>query len=107
LRGRKHGTLLAFQELRRADVAVKRKAGQGEIEMFKVEDEIAESALCIGIIAALIWGVALSLYGFHQPPGEVSWTAWGVQLLGGVVACLIVPLAFVRGRGWVLARVQR
>ena len=31
---------------------------------------------------------------------------WGVQLLGGIVACLIVPLVFVRGREWVLARIQ-
>jgi hypothetical protein len=74
--------------------------------MFKVEDELTESALCVGIIAALIWGVGLSLYGFHQPPGEVAWMAWGVQFLGGIVACLIVPLAFVRGREWLLARVQ-
>ncbi len=74
--------------------------------MFKIEDELTESALCVGIIAALIWGVGLSLYGFHQSPGEVAWTTWGAQLLGGVVACLIVPLAFVRGREWVLARIQ-
>jgi uncharacterized membrane protein (DUF441 family) len=75
--------------------------------MFKVEDELTESALCVGIIAALIWGVGLSLYGFHQSTGEVAWTIWGVQLLGGIVACLIVPLAFVCGREWVLARAQR
>src|SRR5690349_11714829 len=76
-------------------------------QMFKVEDELTESALCVGIIAALIWGVGLSLYGFHQSPGEVAWMTWGVQLLGGILACLIVPLVFVRGREWVLARVQR
>jgi hypothetical protein len=76
------------------------------MEMFKVEDELTESALCVGIIAALIWGVGLSLYGFHQSSGEVAWMTWGIQLLGGVVACLIVPLAFVRGREWVLARIQ-
>jgi hypothetical protein len=76
------------------------------MEMFKVEDELTESALCVGIIAALIWGVGLSLYGFHQSPGEVAWMTWGIQLLGGIVACLIVPLVFVRGREWVLARIQ-
>jgi hypothetical protein len=73
--------------------------------MFKLEDQTSESALCVGIIAALIWGVGLSLYGFHQPQGELSWLAWGAQLLGGVLACLIVPLAFVRGGQWVVARV--
>jgi len=73
--------------------------------MFKLEDQISESALCVGIIAALIWGVGLSLYGFQQAPGDLSWLQWGAQLLGGVLACLIVPLAFVRGGQWVLARV--
>jgi len=74
--------------------------------MFKLQDQISESALCVGIIAALIWGVGLSLYGFHQAQGDLSWLQWGAQLLGGVLACLIVPLAFVRGREWVLARIQ-
>jgi hypothetical protein len=74
--------------------------------MFKLEDQMSESALCVGIIAALIWGVGLSLYGFHQAQGDLSWLTWGAQLLGGVLACLIVPLAFVRGGQWVLARIQ-
>lgn len=75
--------------------------------MFKVENETAEAALCVGIVSALIWGIALSLYGFHQTTGQISWMVWGAQLLGGIVACLIVPLALVRGREWVLARIQR
>jgi len=70
------------------------------------EDEAMESALCVGIVAALIWGVGLSYYGFHQPPGQLSWTTWGAQLLGGVLACLVVPLAFVRGRELVLGMIQ-
>jgi len=74
--------------------------------MFKVQDEITESALCVGIIAALIWGIGLSLYGFHQDLGQMSWLTWSVQLLGGILACLVVPLACVRGREWVLARIQ-
>ena len=74
--------------------------------MFKLEDETAEGALCVGIIAALVWGIGLSLYGFQLAPGEISWLEWAGQLLGGVLACLIVPLAFVRGREWVLARIQ-
>ena len=74
--------------------------------MFKLQDQMSESALCVGIIAALIWGVGLSVYGFHQPQEQISWLAWGAQLVGGVLACLIVPLAFVRGREWVVARMQ-
>jgi hypothetical protein len=69
------------------------------------EDEAMESALCVGIVAALIWGVGLSYYGLHQPE-QLSWTTWGAQLLGGVLACLIVPLAFVRGRELVLGMIQ-
>jgi len=75
--------------------------------MFNLQDETTEAALCVGIVAALIWGVGLSYYGLHQPPGQLSWMTWGAQLLGGVLACLIVPLAFVRGREWVLELVQQ
>src|SRR3954451_16782507 len=89
----------------RAPQRSERPAGK-EIQMFKLQDETSESALCVGIIAALIWGVGLSVYGFQQPQGELSWLTWWPQLLGGVLACLIVPLAFVRGREWVVARVQ-
>jgi hypothetical protein len=73
--------------------------------VFKVQDEITESALCVGTIAALVWGIGLSLYGF-QSSGQISWAAWGAQLLGGVLACLILPPAFVRGRAWVLRRLH-
>jgi hypothetical protein len=75
--------------------------------VFKIQDEAMESALCAGIIAALVWGIGLSLYGFHQGPGQLSWVAWSAQLIGGILACLVVPLAFVRGREWVLARIHQ
>jgi hypothetical protein len=74
--------------------------------VFKVQHETTESALCVGIIAALIWGIGLSLYGLHQGPGEISWLAWGAQLVGGIVACLLTPLACLRGRDWVQERIQ-
>ncbi len=74
--------------------------------MFKLQDETSEAALCVGIIAALIWGLGLGLHGFHQAQGEISLLTWWAQLLGGVLACLLVPLAFVQGGKWVLARVQ-
>lgn len=75
--------------------------------MFKVQDEITESALCVGIIAALIWGIGLSLYALHQGPGQLSWWTWSAQLIGGILACLIVPLVCVRGREWVVERIQQ
>lgn len=70
--------------------------------MFQIREETTESALCVGIVAALAWGIGLIYYGFHQEPGQISWMTWGAQLFGGVLACLIVPLVFVRGREWVL-----
>ena len=75
--------------------------------MFKVQDETTESALCVGTIAAVIWGIGLSLYGLQQGSEQISWFMWGVQLIGGILACLLVPPAYVRGREWVLARMEQ
>jgi len=77
-----------------------------EAAVFKVQDEATESALCVGIIAALIWGIGLSLYSLNQGSGETSWFVWSAQLLGGILACLLLPPAYVRGREWVLTRIQ-
>lgn len=66
--------------------------------------ETTESALCVGMAAALVWGIALSFYALNFQSGEISWIAWGIQLLGGIVACLLVPLAWVRGALWVSSR---
>ena len=74
--------------------------------MFKLRDQATESALCAGIVAAVVWGIGLSLYGYHQPPEQLSWLTWGAQLIAGVLACVVTPLLFVRGREWVLARLQ-
>lgn len=72
--------------------------------MIKMHEEATESALCVGTIAALAWGIGLSLYGFHLNSGEISWTHWGAQLFGGVLACLAVPIIWVRGASWVTAK---
>ena len=74
--------------------------------MFKVQDQATESALCVGITAAVVWGIGLSLYGFYQPPGQISWVLWGAQLIAGVLVCVAAALALVRGREWLLARLQ-
>ena len=74
--------------------------------MFKLRDQATESALCAGIVAAVVWGIGLSVYGFQQPPEQLSWVAWAVQLIAGILGCVVTPLLFVRGREWVLARLQ-
>ncbi|HYO11643.1 MAG TPA: hypothetical protein VE685_00430 [Thermoanaerobaculia bacterium] len=72
--------------------------------MISKREESTDSALCVGVAAALVWGIALSFYALNLHPGEISWIQWGTQLLGGIVACLLVPLAWVRGAIWVSAR---
>ena len=60
----------------------------------------------MGIVAAVVWGIGLSVYGFQQPPEQLSWATWAVQLIAGIFGCVVTPLLFVRGREWVLARLQ-
>ena len=75
--------------------------------MIKMREEATESALCVGTIAAVLWGIALSLYAFHLSPGEISWIEWSAQLFGGVLACLVVPLVWVRGTFWLTAKLAQ
>lgn len=72
--------------------------------MIRNNEQTTESALCVGVAAALVWGTALSFYALTLNPGEISWMEWGAQLMGGIVACLLVPLAWVRGAFWVAAK---
>jgi hypothetical protein len=72
--------------------------------VIKMREEATESALCVGTIAALAWGIGLSLYGFHSNSGDISWAHWGAQLFGGVLACLAVPILWVRGAFWVTSK---
>jgi hypothetical protein len=72
--------------------------------VIRKKEETTESALCVGVAAALVWGIALSVYALNLNPGEISWLAWGAQLLGGVLACLLVPLLWIRGAIWLSAR---
>lgn len=75
--------------------------------MIKMREEATESALCVGTIAAVLWGIALSLYAFQLSPGDVTWIEWGAQLFGGVLACLAVPIAWVRGTFWLTAKLAQ
>jgi uncharacterized membrane protein (DUF441 family) len=72
--------------------------------VLKLQDETTASALSVGIIVAVVWGIGVSLYGFYMGPQVISWTVWGARLMGGIAACVAVPVVFVRGRVWVVER---
>jgi len=69
-------------------------------------DEATESALCVGILAALLWGIGVSLRGFVLGPQEITWVEWMIQLVAGVLAGLLLPPALVRTTAWVMARIE-
>ena len=69
-------------------------------------DAATESALCGGILAALLWGIGISLRGFVLGPQEITWAQWMTQLVTGMVAGMLLPPALVRGTAWVMARID-
>lgn len=73
--------------------------------MFKIRDTATESALCTGMILALLWGIGLSVRGLMQGPGALSWSDWFLQLTLGIVAAIGVPPLLVRGTDWISRRI--
>lgn len=69
-------------------------------------DSATESALCGGILVALLWGIGMSLRGFVLGPQEITWAEWMTQLMTGVLAGLLLPPALVRGTAWVMTRID-
>ena len=74
--------------------------------MLKIQDKATESALCTGMILALLWGIGISVRGLVQDPGALSWTDWFLQLTLGIVAAMAVPPLLVRTTEWVTRRVE-
>jgi hypothetical protein len=74
--------------------------------VFKIRDEATETALCTGVILALLWGLGISLHGFLQGPGLVTWSDWFFQLTGGIVVAIAVPPLLVRGTDWITRRIE-
>ena len=75
--------------------------------MIKIRDAATESALCTGMVLALLWGIGLSVRGLLQGPGALSWSNWFLQLTLGIVAAIGVPPLLVRGTDWVARRIAR
>jgi len=74
--------------------------------MLQMKDERTESALCIGVIVALLWGIGMMVRGFSLGPLAISWEEWFLQLMGGVASALILPWLLVRGSDWVSHRLE-
>jgi hypothetical protein len=74
--------------------------------VLKIRNATTESALCTGMILALLWGVGISLRGLLQQPGVVSWSDWFLQLILGIAAAMAVPPLLVRGTEWLARRIE-
>lgn len=74
--------------------------------MLKIQDKATESALCTGMILALLWGIGVSVRGLLQDPGALSWTDWFLQLTLGIVAAMVVPPLLVRTIDWATRRIE-
>lgn len=74
--------------------------------MLKIRDTATESALCTGVILALLWGLAISVRGLLQGPGALSWIDWFLQLTLGIIVAIGVPPLLVRGTEWLAHRIE-
>jgi hypothetical protein len=74
--------------------------------MLRIRDERTESALCVGVVVAVLWGFATMVRGFFLGPLAISWEEWFLQLLGGVACALILPWVLVRGTDWISHRLE-
>jgi hypothetical protein len=74
--------------------------------VFKIQDEATETALCTGMILAVLWGLGISVQGLLQGSGAISWSDWFLQLTGGIVAAMAIPPLLVRGTEWITRRVE-
>ena len=74
--------------------------------MLQMKDERTESAFCIGVIVALLWGFGMMVRGFFLGALAISWEEWFLQLLGGIACALILPWVLVRGTDWISHRLE-
>lgn len=74
--------------------------------MLKIRDKATESALCTGMILAVLWGIGVSMRGLLQEPGALSWADWFLQLTLGIVAAMVVPPLLVRSTDWTARRIE-
>lgn len=73
--------------------------------MIKIQNATTESALCTGMILALLWGIGISVRGLLQEPA-LTWLDWFLQLTLGILAAVAVPLLLVRCADWTTRRIE-
>ena len=73
----------------------------------RIQPEDKETALAVGVLAAVVWGLGVSLYAFFQGPQEISWWQWFGSLLGGIAACLAAPPLLLASGSWLRLRKVR
>ena len=52
--------------------------------------DLSEMVMAAGCIAALLWGVGVSLRAFFLGPLAIDWTQWAIQFVAGIAVCLLV-----------------
>jgi len=74
--------------------------------VLKIRNAATESALCTGVILALIWGIGVSVRGLMESPGVVSWSDWFLQLTLGILVAVAVPPLLVEATDWLSRRIE-
>ena len=91
--------------MRQVDLPVSLERSSSVLAQIRPEDK--EMALAVGVVAAVVWGLGVSLYAFYQGPQEISWGQWFGSLLGGIAACLAAPPLLLASGSWLRLRKDR
>ncbi|HEX5758811.1 MAG TPA: hypothetical protein VF121_06415 [Thermoanaerobaculia bacterium] len=73
----------------------------------RIRPEDKETALAVGVIAAVVWGLGVSLYALFEGPQDLAWLQWFGALLGGVTVCLAAPPLLLAGGSWLRLQAVR
>lgn len=73
--------------------------------MLKIRNATTESALCTGVILALLWGIGVSVRGLLQS-GTISWSDWFLQLTLGILVAIAMPPLLVQTTDWLARRIE-
>jgi membrane protein DedA with SNARE-associated domain len=69
-------------------------------------ERFKEIALSYGPLAAVAWGIVMTLQAFYSPQ-NTEWADWCVRLIGGMAIAVTVPIALALAAGWIAGRRNR